>query len=349
MSRRHTHTALTLIMLSAAACSESTESSDTNAQSADSGTDASVDTGDTGAEKPAGGRAGRGAAGRGGRGGAPAGGAGGKGGAGSARDAGADEEVKDDKDDKDDPEDGEEKEDENAGGTGGSAPDAAGGAGGTAGNATAGAGGTAGNATAGAGGSAPDDNDAGVADPQGPHLKTATLQGHLWLAFSGAGTTLTATGYDAAVVSDPVCIQGSVAATPDYNSNAAIGLNLNQLPNGVPMPFTPTLAGLQVDVANRAGSPLRILIQTQDGTGLWCANVNGSGGYIAWTDFNTACWDGSGTAYALQPLAVASVQVPGGIDAAIPYDFCLNGLTETAAPAAPAPAPAPIRTDANPL
>jgi len=105
------------------------------------------------------------------------------------------------------------------------------------------------------------------------------------------------------------------------------------------MPFTPTLAGLQVDVANRTGSPLRILIQTQDGTGLWCANVNGSGGFIAWTSFNTACWDNSGTAYALQPLAVASVQVPGGIDAAIPYDFCLNGLTETAAPAAPAPAP----------
>jgi hypothetical protein len=168
----------------------------------------------------------------------------------------------------------------------------------------------------------------------------------MWLAQSGTGTTLTATGYDAAVVSGPVCIQGSVAATPNYNSNAALGLNLNQPPNQAPMPFTPTLAGLQVDVANRAGSPLRILIQSQDGTGLWCAGVSGSGGFIAWTAFNTACWDNSGTAYALQPLAVASVQVPGGIDAAIPYDFCLNGLTETAAPATP-PAPAPLRAGSN--
>jgi hypothetical protein len=331
MSRRHTHTVLAFILLSTAACSDDAESSETNAQSADSGTDASVDAG---AEKPAAGRGGSAAAGRAGRGGAPAGG---KGGAGGARDAGAEEADEEDKKDED------EKEEENEGGKGGSAPDEAGGAGGTAGNATAGSGGTAGNATAGASGAAGTtaaDDDAGVADPQGPHLKTATLQGHLWLAFSGAGTTLTATGYDTPVVSGPVCIQGSVAATPDYNSNAAIGLNLNQLPNEVPMPFTPTLAGLQVDVANRTGSPLRILIQTQDGSGLWCANVNGAGGFIAWTDFNTACWDGSGTAYALQPLAVASVQVPGGIDAAIPYDFCLNGLTETAAPAAPTtPAP----------
>lgn len=340
MSRLHTHTALAFILLSAAACGDDNESSETNAQTADSGTDTSVDAG---AEKPSAGRGGSAAGGRGGR-----GGAGGKGGAGGARDAGAGEEDKEDE---------EEQEEENAGGKGGNTPEDESGAGGAAGNATAGTGGTAGNATAGAGGtagtSAPnenDDTDAGVADPQpqGPHLKTATLQGHLWLAFSGAGTTLTATGYDVPVVSGPVCIQGSVAATPDYNSNAAIGLNLNQLPNEVPMPFTPTLAGLQVDVANRAGSPLRILIQTQDGSGLWCANVNGAGGFIAWTDFNTACWDGSGTAYALQPLAVASVQVPGGIDAAIPYDFCLNGLTETAAPAAPT-APAPIRAGSNRL
>ena len=75
---------------------------------------------------------------------------------------------------------------------------------------------------------------------------------------------------------------------------------------------------------------------------------DGAGGFIAWTDFNTACWDGSGTAYALQPLAVASVQVPGGIDAAIPYDFCLNDLTETAAPAAPTTT-APIRAGSTPL
>lgn len=312
MSRRQTHTALALVVLSAVACSDDSDSSDTNAQSTDSGVDASADSG---AEKPAGGKGGGGGRG------APAAGTGGKGGTGGARDSGAGEE--------DEEEDDKDQEEENEGGKGGSAPEGAG-SGGTAGNPTAGAGGTAGTIA---------DDDAGVADPQGPHLMTATLKGHLWLAQSGAGTTLTATGFDAAVLSGPVCIKGSVAATPDYNSNAALGLNLNQAPNQAPMPFTPTLGGLQVDVTNTAGSPLRILIQSQDGAGLWCANVNGAGGFIAWTAFNTACWDNSGTAYALQPLAVASIQVPGGIAAAIPYDFCLNGLTEIAAPAAPAPTP----------
>lgn len=179
-----------------------------------------------------------------------------------------------------------------------------------------------------------DDDDAGVVEPAAPHFTSGNVQGHMWLAQSGEGTTLTTTGFNVAEVSGPVCIQGSVAATPDYNSNATLGLNLNQLPNQVPMAFTPTLAGLQLDVTNRAGSPLRLQIQSQEGGVTWCAVVNGSGGFIAWTDFNTACWDNSGTAYARQPLAVASLQVPGGIQAAIPFDVCLNGLTETAAPAA---------------
>ena len=315
MSRRHNHLALAFIVLSAVACSDDNNSCDTNALSADADADVSADAG---AKNSAAGRSGGddGAdSSRDGGGVAPAGDAGGTGGKGGASAAPKDGDDADEEDDSD-----KEGQKDNQGGSGGSS--------------TEGAGEAADNPMAGAGAAdTSSDEDAGVPE-QGPHLKTATLQGHMWLAYSGAGTTLTATGFDTAVVSEPVCIQGSVAATPDYNSNAALGLNLNQPPNGVPMPFTPTLAGLQLDVTNRAGSPLRVLIQAQDGTGLWCANVNGSGGFIAWTDFNTACWDGSGTAYANQPLAVASVQVPGGIDAAIPYDFCLNTLSEIAAPAA---------------
>ena len=333
MSRRHNHTALAFIVLSAAACSDDSNSCDTSAQSSDSDANVSADSSDKKSEAGRGGGEDRAVADRGGRGAAPAGGAGG---AGEARDSDAPKDGDDKKADRGEDKD---KDEDTQGGKGGSSSEAAGG--------TGGAGGAPGSAMGGAGGTgaASSDDDAGTPDQQGPHLKTATLQGHLWLAQSGAGTTLTATGFDTPMVSGPVCIMGSVAATPDYNSNAALGLNLNQPQNGAPMPFTPTLAGLQVDVTNRAGSPLRFLINAQDGSGLWCANVNGSGGFIPWTSFNTACWDNSGTAYANQPLSVASVQVPGGIDAAIPYDFCLNTLTETAAPAAPPPAP--FRPGAN--
>lgn len=183
-----------------------------------------------------------------------------------------------------------------------------------------------------------DDDDAGVAEPPGPFYDSGNLKGHMWLSQSGAGTTLTTTGYAVPVATGPVCIQGSVVATPDYNSNATLGLNLNQLRDMVPMAFTPSLAGLTVDVNNRGASPLRVQIQTEDGSGLWCAIVNGMGGFIPWTDFNTACWDGSGTAYARQPIAVASLQVPGGNTTATPFDVCLIRIAETAAPAAPAAA-----------
>jgi hypothetical protein len=183
-----------------------------------------------------------------------------------------------------------------------------------------------------------DDDDAGVPalPAAGPYLSSGNLKGYTWVAQAGAGTTLTATGLTAAEFSAPICIQGSVAAAPDYSGNAMIGLNLNQAMSTEPMAFTPTLGGLQVGVTNRTASPLRIQLQTADGTG-WCAEVTGAGGFIPWTAFNTACWDGSGAAYALQPISLAMISVPGEAIAAVPYDFCLDSIAEANAPVAPPP------------
>jgi hypothetical protein len=190
-----------------------------------------------------------------------------------------------------------------------------------------------------------DGEDAGVAElpGAGPYLTSGNLKGYTWVAQAGAGTTLTATGLTAAQFSAPICIQGSVAATPDNSGSAMVGLNLNQALGGEPMAFTPTLAGLQVGVTNRAGSPLRIQLQTGDGSGLWCAQVTGAGGFIPWTAFNTACWDGSGAAYALQPISLAFISVPGTTMTVVPYDFCLSSITEANPPAA-----APPTAGANP-
>jgi hypothetical protein len=184
-----------------------------------------------------------------------------------------------------------------------------------------------------------DEDDAGVPElpAGGPYFTSGNLNGYTWVAQAGAATTLTATGLAASDFSAPICIQGSVAATPDFSGNAMIGLNLNQAMSGEPMAFTPTLAGLQVAVTNRVVSPLRIQLQTADGAGLWCAEITGAGGFIPWTAFNTACWDGSGAAYARQPVALAMISVPGTTTAAIPYDFCLNSIAEANAPAAPPP------------
>jgi hypothetical protein len=206
--------------------------------------------------------------------------------------------------------------------------------------ATAGRGG-AGRGSSGAGGTTPPaapgvgEDDAGTLPIGGPYFTSGGLKGYVWLAQTGARTSLRVTGYATAEFTAPVCIRGSVAATPDYSGNAMLGINLNQPLDGDPGPFTPTSAGLRIDLTNLGGSPLRIQIQTLDGAtndqGRWCAVVTGSGGFIPWTDFNTACWDGSGAAYARQPIVSAILSVPGTIDAAIPYDVCLNKLTEGSA------------------
>jgi cellulose 1,4-beta-cellobiosidase len=133
----------------------------------------------------------------------------------------------------------------------------------------------------------------------------------------------------------PRCIKGSVAATMDYSGIALIGLNLNQAQStGAPlMTVVPKRGGLDVAVTNNASSPLRIQVQGPNGetdaNDRWCAVLSGSGGFVPWSMFNTACWDGSGMPYAMQPLAAAVVLVPGDMASAIAFDFCLNSLAES--------------------
>ena len=48
---------------------------------------------------------------------------------------------------------------------------------------------------------------------------------------------------------------------------------------------------------------------------------------------STACWSGSGTAYAGQPLSDVTVSVPGGNSQPTPYNLCINGMAAGVAPA----------------
>lgn len=178
------------------------------------------------------------------------------------------------------------------------------------------------------------------ATERGPYYEDDPWSGYLWVAKNGQGTTLTASktfqdkAFDAAV-----CIQGTVAATADSSGNAMLGMNVHQAErtDAAPLTLVPTLDGVQVDVKNNAGSQLRVQVAGPDGTtdadARWCAAVNGAGGFIPWTAFNTACWDGSGKAYKRQPISVAMLLVPGNAQGAVPYDFCLQRLAEADATA----------------
>ncbi|HTU60520.1 MAG TPA: hypothetical protein VMF89_18845, partial [Polyangiales bacterium] len=174
---------------------------------------------------------------------------------------------------------------------------------------------------------------------RGPYNEDNPWSGYLWIAKTGTGTTLTASKtFQDKSFDQAVCIQGSVAATADSSGNAMLGMNVNQAErtNATPLVLVPTLDGVQVDVKNSAGSQLRVQVAgpagAADADARWCAVVNGSGGFIPWTAFNTACWDGSGKAYKQQEISVAMLLVPGNAQGAVTYDFCLQRLAEADAP-----------------
>jgi hypothetical protein len=179
--------------------------------------------------------------------------------------------------------------------------------------------------------------DPGAVD-RGPYFTSGPWKGYFWTSVHGAGTTLTSTNFTVPMFEKPVCIKGSVVATPDSSGNAILGMNINQAHSigASPLTLVPSLAGLTVEVTNPGSAPLRVQVNALDGAtngkARWCASVSGAGGFIPWSQFNTACWDGSGNAYNREPISAAMLLVPGNTTAAIPYDFCLVRLTETAAP-----------------
>jgi hypothetical protein len=67
--------------------------------------------------------------------------------------------------------------------------------------------------------------------------------------------------------------------------------------------------------------------QIQAGATRWCATLTASPATIPYTMFNTACWDGSGTAYAKQPIEAFLLVAPGG-EAATPVDMTLVSVKD---------------------
>ena len=183
-----------------------------------------------------------------------------------------------------------------------------------------------------------DSGDAAAPRDRGPYLTSGAWHGYLWIAQHGAGTTVAATNFAVATFDAPVCISGTVPASSDSSDNAMLGVNLNQTQNAdlAIQTVVPTRDGVEVDVLNRVGSPLRVQVQGLDGAtnaqARWCAAVRGDGGFIPWSRFNTACWDDSGAAYQREPISAAMLLVPGTTDASTPFDFCLSGLAEVETP-----------------
>ena len=166
------------------------------------------------------------------------------------------------------------------------------------------------------------------------YWSTGSWKGRAWGKTTGTDSTMMPGAFDSVPFGMPYCASGSVGAMPDYSGTATIGVNLNQDSGAgaAANTVTPSKDGISVSVTNKGGSALRLELRgpnaETDTAQRWCAPISGSGGFIPWSSFNTACWDNSGAAYNREPIVSAAVLVPGSNSSAVAYDVCLNSLNE---------------------
>jgi hypothetical protein len=96
--------------------------------------------------------------------------------------------------------------------------------------------------------------------------------------------------------------------------------------------WTPTSAGLVVNISNPGNSPVWVGVHGANGdtdaNQRWCAVLKtfAEPVLIPWESFNTACWNNSGSFYAKQPLRDVVVSVSGNDKTATPFNFCVHGI-----------------------
>jgi hypothetical protein len=122
-----------------------------------------------------------------------------------------------------------------------------------------------------------------------------------------------------------LCANGStgIADTAGTIYGAGIGFNLDKsaTPAAVPLPGT----GVTVALSSLPTQGMRL--QVHVGTVDYCAPLKSASGTIPWTDFNTKCWDNSGTKLAASSSSTQlGFQVTAGATAAS-FDFCVTKVT----------------------
>ncbi len=147
----------------------------------------------------------------------------------------------------------------------------------------------------------------------------------------------------------PYCVSGTVKASADYTSIAAVGFNTNQekIEDAEVHTTVSQSNGLMIHVTDPGLPSLRVQIEdgilddpdTEEDEGAehrWCANISDFGQdlVIPWTGFDKTCWDPDddedpGVAFdPATPIAKAIVYYPDeGPDGSDQnFDFCVNDI-----------------------
>jgi hypothetical protein len=175
----------------------------------------------------------------------------------------------------------------------------------------------------------------GTASTNG-YVSADPWKGYAWTAVSAAGATISPANFKAVKSGDPLCVTGTVNSSTKSDSVAMVGINLNQALGATAIgTWAVTGSGIKVNVTNKASTvPLRVQIQTPDGstveTERWCAKLDTSTTgtkTIPWGDFNTKCWDNSGTFFdKSKALSAVLIMVPGNDKTNLTYDYCVNSI-----------------------
>ena len=202
---------------------------------------------------------------------------------------------------------------------------------------TTGTGNTAGVAgTTGSGGSVGVTCGAALEASADGFVRAPAAGGGCWHGYSfaggDAGSTIAPKDFSACGTPCMLKMSGTVGAAvaPSYAGVAYLGFNLGQDNGATTVPtVTPTGTGVTVTFsATTATLPLRAQL-SGTGSTFWCYTITGaSPATIPYAMFNTACWDGSGTAYAKQPITNFELVVPGGAAATSGVSVTLSGLKE---------------------
>jgi hypothetical protein len=168
----------------------------------------------------------------------------------------------------------------------------------------------------------------------GGYVTSGPWEGYAWTFAAGTGSTISPGDFSMLAAGNPLCASGSVGPMVDSSGADGIGINLNQAP-GANTPvenWTPTGTGIVINVSNPGGSALRVQIQgptgATDATDRWCTQftVFDEPVFLPWSAFNTACWNGSGSTYQMQPLQAVLLIVPGGKATAVSFSACITSL-----------------------
>jgi hypothetical protein len=175
------------------------------------------------------------------------------------------------------------------------------------------------------------------APPSAAFLERGAWHGFASAAGVVAGTTVSTTDFAQRQPNQPFCLTGSVAPDPAFQGEAFVDFAINQEPVSVvagqaapKAAVAPTGNGIAYNFSKSVGTLLRLQLQPPGGGAPFCYEIPEAGGrgFAPYAQFNTACWDGSGQAYARQPIESVKFQVPGDDAVATAYGFCVGGFAD---------------------